>query len=141
MEDLVAESISPARVTSRLLLASAVLALVLAMIGLYGLVSYMVTQRSHEIGLRVALGASGGDVLRLVVGRGLRLTAVGAIFGLAGACALSRVLSAQLFGVSPTDPATFASAAFVVGLVALAASYGPARRAARIDPMMALRRE
>ena len=141
MADLVAESIGPARVTSRLLLASGVLALALAMIGLYGLVSYMVTQRSHEIGLRVALGASGRDVLRLVVGQGLRLAAGGAIIGLAGAWALSRLLSAQLFGVSPTDPLVFAGAAFVVGLVALAASCGPARRAARIDPMTALRRE
>jgi putative ABC transport system permease protein len=142
MADLVEEeSIGPARVTSSLLLASGVLALVLAMIGLYGLVSYMVSQRLHEIGLRMALGASRRDVLRLIVGRGLRLTAAGTIIGLAGAWGVSRVLATQLFGVSPTDPAAFAGAATVVGLVALAASYGPARRAARIDPMTALRRE
>ena len=141
MAGLVEESIGPARVTSGLLLASGLLALVLAMIGLYGLVSYMVSQRLHEIGLRMALGASRRDVLRLVVGRGLRLTAAGTIIGLAGASALSRLLSTQLFGVSPTDPAAFAGASTIVGLVALAASYGPARRAARINPMTALRRE
>jgi predicted permease len=136
-----AESISPARMTSRLLLASGVLALVLAMIGLYGLVSYTVTQRWHEIGLRVALGASARDIVRLIVGRALALAAAGTAIGLAGAWVLSRLLSSQLFGVSPTDPTVFAGAAAAVGLVALAASYGPARRAARIDPVLALRRE
>jgi putative ABC transport system permease protein len=141
MEDLVAESASPARVSSRLLLASGALALMLAMIGLYGVVSYMVTQRTHEIGLRVALGASRRDLLRLVVGHGLALTAAGTALGLVGARALSSLLSNQLFGVSPADPAVFASVAGVVALVALAASYGPARRAARIDPMTALRHE
>jgi putative ABC transport system permease protein len=137
----VAESASPARVSSRLLLASGALALMLAMIGLYGVVSYMVTQRTHEIGLRVALGASRRDLLRLVVGHGLALTAAGTALGLVGARALSSLLSNQLFGVSPADPAVFASVAGVVALVALAASYGPARRAARIDPMTALRHE
>jgi putative ABC transport system permease protein len=142
MADLVEEeSLSPARVTSSLLLASGLLALLLAMTGLYGLVSYMVSERLHEIGLRMALGASKRDVLRLIVGRGLRLTAAGTIIGVAGALALSRVISAQLFGVSPTDPAAFVGAAAVVGFVALAASFGPARRASRVDPMAALRRE
>jgi putative ABC transport system permease protein len=141
MDELVAESVGPARVTSRLLLVSALLALALATIGLYGLVSYTVAQRWHEIGLRIALGASARDVLRLVVGRGLMLTAVGAIVGLAGAWALSHLLSAMLFGVSPTDAAVFAGAALLVGLTATAASYGPARRAARMDPVVALRCE
>jgi len=113
----------------------------LAMIGLYGVVSYMVTQRTHEIGLRVALGASRRDLLRLVVGHCLTLTAAGTAVGLLGAWALSSLLSNQLFGVSPTDPAVFACVAGVVALVALAASYGPARRAVRIDPMTALRHE
>jgi putative ABC transport system permease protein len=141
MEDLVAESASPVRVTSRLLLASGALALALAMLGLYGVLSYMVTQRTHEMGLRVALGASGRDILLLVLGSGLKLTAYGTIVGVAGAWALSRLLSNQLFGVSPTDPAVLVGASGVAGLVALAASYGPARRAARLNPLTALRRE
>ena len=87
------------------------------------------------------LGASKRDVLRLIVGRGLRLTAAGTLIGVTGALALSSVISAQLFGVSPTDPTAFAGAAAMVGLVALAASFGPARRASQIDPMTALRRE
>ncbi len=142
MDDLVEEeSIGRVRISSRLLLASAALALLIAVVGLYGLVSYMVSQRVHEIGLRIALGASGKDVVRLVVGRGMRLALVGGAIGVAGALALSGVLANQLYGVSPTDPAPLVGAAALVGVVALAASYGPARRASRIDPMTALRRE
>jgi len=141
MADLVDESVGPVRVTSWLLLASGALALLLAMIGLYGLVSYMVIQRVHEIGLRMALGASRIDVMRLVVGRGLRLTAIGALAGVLGAWQISRMLSNQLFGVTAADPAAYGAAASIVGLVALAASYRPASRAAGIDPTTALRHE
>ena len=141
MEDLVAESTSPARVTSGLLLASGALALALVVIGLYGVVAYTVTRRTHEFGLRVALGASRRNMLQLVVGYGLALTAIGTALGLGGAWMLSGLLSKQLFGVSPTDPAVFAGVAGLVGLVALAACCGPARRASRIDAMTALRHE
>jgi putative ABC transport system permease protein len=141
MDDLLAESTNQARVVSRLLAAFGSLALLLATFGLYGVVSYTVTQRTHEIGLRLALGASWRDVLRLIVGHAAVLAATGAVLGLVGALVLSQLLTSQLFGVSPTDPAVFVSVAVLVMLVALGASYGPARRAARIDPMAALRFE
>jgi len=141
MDDLLAEATGPARVTSGLLTGSALLALALAMLGLHGVVSYAVTQRTHEIGLRVALGATGAAVLWLVVRHTLTLAAAGTAMGLAGAWALSRLLSRQLVGVSPTDPVAYAGAAAAVGLVALAASWIPARRATRIDPVTALRCE
>jgi predicted permease len=118
-----------------------VLALVLACIGLYGLLSYEVVRRTREIGIRMALGAEGRDVLRLVVGQGIVLAVVGAMAGIAAALALTHFLSSLLFGVKPADPITFTAVAMLLVVVALAASYIPARRATRVDPIVALRYE
>jgi ABC-type antimicrobial peptide transport system permease subunit len=117
------------------------LALLLASIGLYGVLSYTVARRSSEIGLRMALGARRTAVVRAVVGSALLMAAVGVVLGLAGSYALSRVLASFLFGVSPTDPATFTGVATTLVLVALLASYLPARRAAGVEPASALRME
>lgn len=114
-------------------------ALLLALIGIYGVIAYSVAQRNREIGIRRALGAQHADILRLVVGQCLVLSTVGVAIGIGGALALTRVMKAVLFHVSATDPATFAGISILFLLVALAASYFPARRATRIDPMAALR--
>ena len=118
-----------------------VLALVVATVGIYGLIAYSVAQRTHEIGVRIALGAARRDVLGLVVGQGLRLTVLGVALGVAGALALTRLMQSLLFEVSPQDPATFVAAAAFLLLVGLLASYLPARRAAMVDPAVALRVE
>jgi putative ABC transport system permease protein len=124
-----------------LLVAFAAVALILATVGLYGVISYGVTQRTREIGVRVALGAEPSAVARLVIGNGLRLATLGVVIGAAGAIAATRALSGMLFGVSASDPWTFAAITVVVAAVALLASYLPARRAVRIDPVEALRAE
>jgi ABC-type antimicrobial peptide transport system permease subunit len=124
-----------------LLTAFAGLAIVLASVGLYGVIAYLVAQRTHEIGVRMALGARSRDVLRMVLGHGLRLVVIGVVLGLAGALALTRFLTGQLYGVRPTDPLTFVAVTVLLALVALAATWLPARRAARVDPMIALRNE
>lgn len=119
----------------------AALALILATVGIYGATAYAVSQRTHEIGTRTALGAQRGDVLRLVLRDGAKIALVGIASGIAGALALTRLMASLLFEVKPTDPATFASVATLLALVALAACYIPARRAMRVDPMVALRYE
>jgi ABC-type antimicrobial peptide transport system permease subunit len=124
-----------------LLVALASLALVLAALGIYGVLSYIVTQRVHEIGIRVALGAGARRIIQLVVSRGVMLTGIGIVLGLLGALASARVLRAILFGASATDPAVLASVAVVLLLVALSACVVPVRRALRVDPVDALRVE
>jgi putative ABC transport system permease protein len=141
MEQLLADSIALRRFSMLLLITFACVALVLAAIGIYGVVSYTVTQRTHEIGIRIALGAQSRDVLKMVLGAGLKLVLSGIALGLIGAFASTRLMSSLLFGVSTTDPLTFAAVASVLALVALAACLIPARRAMKVDPMVALRYE
>jgi len=123
----------------QLFMAFAAFALLLAAIGTYGVLSYVVTQQRREIGIRMALGAERGLVLRSVMGHGLKLTAVGLVAGLAGALVLTRLMGTLLFGVRPNDPATLAGVAAVITVVAAVASLVPALRATRVDPMIALR--
>jgi putative ABC transport system permease protein len=139
MDELIASTISERRFAMILLAAFACVAMILAAVGIYGVMSYSVAQRSYEMGIRVALGAQGRDVLTLVVGQGLKLVLAGVAIGLAGAFALTRVISALLFGVSATDPVTFVATSALLTGVALAASFIPAHRATRVDPMVALR--
>jgi putative ABC transport system permease protein len=141
LDDVVSMSIATPRFTGWLLALFAGLALVLAAIGLYGVLSYLVSQRLHEIGIRMALGADRRDVMRLVMGRGLGLALLGVGVGLGAAFMLTRFMQGQLREVAPTDPATFVLAPAALCLVALAASYLPARRATRVDPLAALRSE
>ncbi|HEX2190757.1 MAG TPA: FtsX-like permease family protein, partial [Longimicrobiaceae bacterium] len=119
----------------------AALALVLAAVGIYGVMAYAVASRAHEIGVRMALGARAGDVVRMVVRQAVRLAAIGVGVGLLAAFGASQVLAGMLYGVSPSDPATFVAVPLLLGGVALLAAWIPARRAARVDPMAALRSE
>ena len=141
LEDLRTQSLTPRRVNMLLVGAFAALGLILASVGIYGVVSYSVSQRTNEIGIRMALGAEPGDVLKIVVGRRLRSVLIGAGIGVAASLGLTRSLQTLLFGVKPTDPATFVGVALILLMVAGLACYIPARRATEVDPIVALRYE
>ena len=141
MSQLLNEATAARRFNMLLLGVFALLALVLASVGIFGVMSYMVTQRTHEIGIRMALGARVSDVVRLIVGRGMTLVLIGVSVGLVGAFVVTRVMKGLLYGVSATDPLTFVGVSLVLSIVALVACLIPARRAARVDPMIALRNE
>jgi len=143
MEQVIAAHGSVARrmFTMLLLGIAGAMALVLSVVGLYGVVSYVVGQRRAEIGVRIALGARAAQVQRMVLADALRLAAIGVVLGIAGALVTTRLLRALLFEVSPTDPLTLGAAAVLLLVVGLLASLNPARRAARVDPMLALRAE
>ena len=141
MEQLVYKSVASPRFNALLLACFAALALTLAVVGIYGVMSYSVAQRTHEIGIRIALGAQQEDVLKLVVSQGLRLTLIGEVAGILGALGLTRFLSSLLYSVKPSDPLTFVVVSLGLAGVALLASYVPARRATKVDPMAALRYE
>jgi predicted permease len=141
MNDLLSKSVAQPRFRTLLLGIFAAVALLLAVVGIFGVMSYLVERRTQEIGVRMALGASRGNVLRMILGEGLRVVLIGIGLGLIEALVLGRLVKSLLFGVQPTDPLTFFSAAVLLTLVALAACYIPALRATRVDPMIALRHE
>jgi putative ABC transport system permease protein len=141
MNEVIADSLAQQRFSMILLDAFAVVALLLASLGLYGVISYLVGQRTHELGIRLALGAQRKDVLRLVLGHGMKMALGGVALGLLAAVGLTRLLSKMLYGVSSTDPATFAVIALLLVMVALLACLVPARRATKVDPLVALRYE
>jgi ABC-type antimicrobial peptide transport system permease subunit len=141
MEELIDESLAPRTLSMLLLGLFAALAVLLAAFGIYSVISYSITQRTQEIGVRRALGAWEGDVVRMVVREAGVVALLGITIGLAAAFALTRLIAGLLFDVSSTDPASFAGTAVLLTLVALAAGYIPARRAARVDPVIALRQE
>jgi predicted permease len=141
MEEIIADSLAARRVSMIVLGVFAALALGLASMGIYGVISYLVGQRTREIGIRMALGAKQAEVLRMILSEGLRMTLIGIAVGLVAAFGLTRLMANLLFGVSATDPLTFAGVGLILTVVALAACYVPARRAMRVDPMVALRYE
>jgi len=141
LESYVDDARAPMRFNLILIGIFGAIALTLAAVGLYGVMAYSVTQRSHELGIRIAVGASPRDILRLVLGQGIRMTLLGAGIGLVVSLAVTRALSSLLFGVSATDPLTFIAVPVVLAFVAALACYLPARRAMRVDPIIALRYE
>jgi putative ABC transport system permease protein len=140
MDQVLAESISLRRISMFLLAGFAALALLLAAIGIYGVLAQAVVQRTHEIGIRMALGAQIRDILTLILGHGMTLAALGISAGIVGALGVTRLIANLLFGVAATDPSTFAAIAALLGAVAFVACYLPARRAAKLDPVVALNR-
>jgi putative ABC transport system permease protein len=141
LEELLGERLSQRRFNAQLLGLFSLLALVLAAIGVYGVVSYTVAQSTHDLGVRMALGAGSGDLLRLVLRQGMGWVLAGIVLGCAAALALNRVIANLLYGVKPADPPTFAGLSALLALVAVAAIYVPARRAAKTDPVIAMRAE
>src|SRR5205807_2004619 len=141
MEQLVSVSVAQPRFRTVILTAFSVLALVMASIGIYGVMNYLVIQRTREFGIRLSIGATQGDVLRLVLRRAAVLIGAGLCLGLAGSVLLVRLIAKLLYGVTPLDPLTFLAVAMLLSAIALSASYIPARRATRVDPMVALRYE
>lgn len=141
MDDVVATSYAARRLTMILLAGFAALAMMLACVGIYGVISYLVGQRTQEIGIRMALGAQRRDILVLVLGEGTKMAMIGAVVGTAASLVLTRLMAKQLFGVSAHDPLTYASVAFALMLVAIAACFVPAQRAVRTDPMKSIRTE
>jgi putative ABC transport system permease protein len=141
MEQVISTSVSQRRFSMTLLGIFALVALLLSAVGIYGVMAYSVSERLHEIGIRIALGARSRDILKMVLGQGMILTLIGIAVGLIGALALTRLMSSLIYGVTATDPLTFAGVALTLGIVALLACYIPARRATRVDPMEALRDE
>ena len=141
MESILSDSMASRRFAMILLSTFAAIALALACVGIYGVMAYLVTQRTQEVGIRIALGAQRGDILGLVLGKGIRLTLMGIFCGVIAALALTRLMDKLLFSVSATDPVTFGAVALLLTLMALSACCLPAIRAIRIDPMQALRTE
>jgi putative ABC transport system permease protein len=141
MDEIVSNSFAARRLSMILLAVFSALALFLSCLGIYGVVSYSVTQQTREIGVRLALGAQQRDVMRLILGQGAKLSLIGVGIGVAAALLLTRLMATLLFGVSGTDPLTFGAVALILFSVAMLACYIPARRAMRVDPMVALRHE
>ena len=141
MDQVVAEATATPRFYVLLLGAFAAVALILAAVGIYGVMSYSVSRRTQEIGIRMALGAETADVIKLVVRQGASLAVVGIVAGVVGALAVTRLMARLLYGIGSSDPITFTAVACLLGAVAVIASYIPARRAAKVDPMVALRYE
>jgi len=141
MNEFLSESIAPRRFSLRLLTVFSGAALLLAVMGIYGTISYSVRQRTPEIGVRLALGAQQSQVFRLILGHGLKIITVGLVLGLAGAFALSRLIRGLLFNVTPSDPLTFVLVSAILFFIAILAAALPARRATRVDPLIALRNE
>ena len=141
MDKLMAQSLATRRVVLMLFTLFAALALLLATIGVYGVLAWSVTERTRELGIRVALGATAGQILQMIIGQGLKLVLPGVAIGLLGALALNRLMRKLLFGVSATDPLTFAVIVLLLTLVGLVACYIPARRGTKVDPLIALRHE